>query len=217
MYVLYGASQFSAYAVLNSVVDGLEQSHGISVRSAAIQLLFVGAGAGMTSTLVTYPFDLLRTRLAANADRQFLLMSKTVQGIFRTDGALGFFAGIRPTMLSVASTTGLMFWLYELARDLTRKHENIPFKEGFCGFFAGAVSKGITFPLDTLRKRMQVLSKVDRTGAFSLFRGILRSEGLLGFYRGFLISVLKTAPTSAISLFVYEYALELIGGPRKRL
>lgn len=217
MYVLYGASQFSAYAVLNGLVDDIERSRGVSLRSPAIQLLFVGAGAGMASTLVTYPFDLLRTRLAANAGKQFLLMNKTVQHIFRSDGVLGFFAGIRPTMLSVASTTGLMFWLYELARDITRKYEGIPFKEGICGFFAGAVSKGITFPLDTLRKRMQVRSRSERTSAFSLFRGILRNEGPLGFYRGFGISVLKTAPTSAISLFVYEYALELIRGPTKRL
>ena len=46
--------------------------------------------------------------------------------------------------------------------------------------------------------------------ALHIFVTILKNEGVFGLYKGFGISVLKTAPTSAISLFMYEYSLSFI-------
>ena len=46
-----------------------------------------------------------------------------------------------------------------------------------------------------------------KTLIIGLARTILRREGLFGFYKGFGISLIKTAPTSAVSLFVYEVVL----------
>lgn len=209
MYVMYGAIQFTTFSVLSDGFSKFENAIGTNFSSATHSLV-VGAGTGTTSTIITYPFDLLRTRLAANSG-EFLSMSSTARDILRKDGLIGIFVGIKPAILSVGSTTGLMFWSYQIARSFTLKHDNIPFIEGFCGFFAGATSKGLTFPLDTVRKRTQMHS-VTKVGpplsAIRLFAQILRNEGLFGVYRGFSISVLKTAPTSAISLFVYEWSIQ---------
>ena len=57
------------------------------------------------------------------------------------EGIRGIYAGIRPAMLSVSSTTGLMFWSYELARELSNNYQRVPFIEAICGFIAGATSK----------------------------------------------------------------------------
>lgn len=216
MYILYGATQFTSYTLLNSALNDLETKYPQYIKiNPSFSSLIVGSGAGIASTLTTYPFDLLRTRLAANSSKEFLSMMKTMKNIWLKNGFFGYFAGIKPTMLSVASTTGLMFWSYELAREFSKQYkEDIPFIEGFCGFIAGATSKGITFPLDTLRKRIQVHSIMEPElapfNATGNFMKILKSEGPLGFYKGFGISLLKTAPTSAISLFVYEYSLNTI-------
>ncbi|KAK6454492.1 mitochondrial thiamine pyrophosphate transporter [Scheffersomyces xylosifermentans] len=211
LYVLYGATQFTSYSFLSQALSTFEEGQNWSLSSSGHTLL-AGTGAGICSTLTTYPFDLLRTRLAANSNKKLLSMTQTIKDIYKADGLLGFFAGIKPAMLSIASTTGIMFSSYELAREFTRDRD-IPFKEGLCGFIAGATSKGITFPLDTLRKRTQMYQTLyggRSTSAYKLFFNIVSAEGVFGLYKGFGVSVLKTAPTSAISLYVYEYSITAI-------
>ncbi|PSK40834.1 hypothetical protein C7M61_000492 [Candidozyma pseudohaemuli] len=208
LYVLYGASQFTSYSMLNNGLRDLQESFGFTM-SRLLHTFTVGCGAGLASTVLTYPFDMLRTRLAASEAKQFLSMSKVAKDIYRDKGALGFFAGIRPSLLSIVASSGLFFWSYSLARSTTDKiHEQFGYRiwgvEAVCGFIAGSTAKAITFPLDTLRKRMQISH--ERNG-FKVFRANYRNHGLFGFYRGFLVSLMKTAPTSAISVFVYEYSI----------
>lgn len=210
MYILYGAAQFTSYSILNKALTTVEDNTPRFKLPGSTHSLVVGMGAGVSSTIFTYPFDLLRTRMAANSNRELLSMVKTVGGIWRKDGLTGFFLGVRPALVSVASNAGLMFWTYEVAREYSHEYRTIPFIEAICGFLAGASSKGLTFPLDTLRKRIQ-MRKVDQgANSFQIIKTILRNEGILGLYKGFGVSVLKNAPTSAISLFMYEYALSVI-------
>lgn len=217
LYMLYGAIQFTSYSVLSNALTEFEKNSIINFNlSNSTHSLIAGTGSGLASTLFTYPFDLLRTRLAANSESHFLSMSATIKLIQQNDGIRGLWRGLSPGLLSVASSTGLMFWSYELAREFSNSYKDlIPFLEGFCGFVAGATAKGLTFPLDTLRKRIQMLSKshnVDQhyIKAIELCKMILKNEGLFGFYKGFGISILKSAPTSAISLFIYEYTLSAL-------
>lgn len=207
LYILYGGAQFTTYTVLN---DWLSQ---FTNMSSGMHSLLVGSGAGCVSTLITYPFDLLRTRLVANRERTLQRMSGTIADIYKKDGLHGFFHGIRPAMLSVASYTGIMFWNYELAREYSAEYNQIPFIEGICGFIAGSSSKALTFPLDTIRRRSQVYSVVHNTKtapAMHIFLNILKHEGVFGLYKGFGVSLVKTAPNSAITLYMYEYALDYL-------
>ncbi|CAD1809741.1 Mitochondrial carrier family protein [Candida parapsilosis] len=212
LYILYGGVQFASYSILSTNLSQFEQHFRINL-SPSIHSMVVGAGAGLTSTLATYPFDLLRTRLVANKKRDLDSMSGTIKQILKNEGVSGMFAGIKPAIISVASTTGLMFWSYELARSFSQEYKSIPFIEGICGFIAGVTSKGITFPLDTLRKRCQVYAVVHGTkpiNAMKLFVEIIKKEGVLGLYKGYGISILKTAPTSALSLWMYEYTISFM-------
>lgn len=217
MYILYGSVQFTSYAVLSNGLTSVENKLNANLSSSTHSLV-VGTGTGMVSTIATYPFDLLRTRLAANTD-SFLSMLEHTMHILRTEGIKGYFVGIEPAMLSVASTMGIMFWAYEVARDVTKKYNEVPFIEGICGFIAGGASKGATFPLDTLRKRVQMhkMTHGTNTTALALLSNILRNEGLFGVYKGFGISLLKTAPTSAFSLWMYELTISWMRRNKKEV
>lgn len=217
MYIIYGGVQFTSYSILSKKLNEFEETNAFNIKfSGSTHSLFVGAGAGLTSTFATYPFDLLRTRLVANSSREFLSMKSTILNIWSREGISGFFIGFKPAAVSVASTTGLMFWAYEIAREFSSQYkDNVPFIEGFCGFLAGATSKGITFPLDTIRKRMQ-MHNINNSGSntrpstLQICKSILRNEGVFGVYKGYGMSVLKTAPTSALSLFMFEYSLQIL-------
>lgn len=208
LYILYGGSQFTSFSILNKSLTTLEQDWGIKLGQST-HLLVVGGGAGFVSTLFTYPFDLLRTHLAANRSELFLSLRLSCKRIYAERGLFGFYAGLRPSLASIVASSGIFFWAYSLARATAEEikksaHRDIWGVEAVCGFTAGATAKAITFPLDTVRKRMQV-SHDHR--ALRLFLRHWREKGFLNFYRGFTISLMKTAPTSAVSMTVYEYAI----------
>ncbi|GEQ71729.1 hypothetical protein JCM33374_g5415 [Metschnikowia sp. JCM 33374] len=208
LYILYGASQFTSYSVLNRWLFEFQNQNQYTLSQPTHSLL-VGSGTGLISTLVTYPFDLLRTRLAAHESRVLLSMSETCKNIYASDGTRGFFVGLRPTLLSVVANSGLFFWSYSLAREAVDQINEIsPGKiwgvEAICGFLAGSTAKAITFPLDTIRKRLQVTSG---SHAFRMLVDHWRLYGFANFYRGFGVSLIKTAPTSAVSMAIYEYTL----------
>jgi solute carrier family 25 thiamine pyrophosphate transporter 19 len=212
LYVLYGAIQFASYSYLNRTIGQLSNDYNVQF-STTIHSLVTGMGSGIVSTTASYPFDLLRTRLAANSTKRFLSMTGAVKDIMKNEGIIGIFSGIKPAMLSISLNTGFMFATYEKAREYSRLFPHIPFIEGICGFIAGAAAKGLTFPLDTIRKRCQMYAVNNNNqiaSAMELGKTILLKEGPLGFYRGFAVSVLKTAPTSAISMWMYEYSLNFI-------
>lgn len=212
MYILYGAVQFTSYSVFNTALTRIYRHSDLVNVKPSTHSLIVGTGAGVSSTCLTYPFDLLRTRLAASDAVKLLSMTSTIGDIYKKEGLPGFFVGIKPAVFSVAATTGLMFWTYEVAREVSANYNNFPFIEGICGFVAGATAKGLTFPLDTLRKRMQMKKFETHLGSrlLKLSFSVIKSEGFFGLYKGFAISILKTAPTSAVSLFIYEYCLSLL-------
>lgn len=202
MYLVYGASQFTFYSMLNTRLSRLEKLHGVRVP-APLHSLAIGALAGCLATCVSYPFDLLRTRLISNDTPRFKSLIAEITHIVMSNGASGFFGGGLLSVVCVATGAGLSFAGYNFARDLT------PDKNwgAACGLAAGAFSKAAVYPLDLLKRRRQ-LSTSESSGQMA--RHILRNEGLRGFYHGLIPSVLKSAPTTMISLFMYEWATRIL-------
>lgn len=208
LYILYGGSQFASYSVLDKAFCQVQSDFNVNLP-LLFHSLFVGSGSGLVSTLVTYPFDLLRTHLAANNTKLFVPMTAKCREIYANFGVLGFFSGLRPSLLTIVSSTGVFFMTYSVARDAARwakkeiGHE-VWGVEAICGFVAGTVSKATTFPLDTIRKRMQISH---RKRVREMLVEHWKLHGLRGFYSGFGVSLLKTAPTSALSMAIYEYTI----------
>ena len=79
----------------------------------------------------------------------------------------------------------------------------------FHGAIAGATSEASTYPLDLVRRRLQV-----QTGSFKrstslfrmlhLLREVARKQSPLGLYAGLVPSILQVLPSSALGYFTYE-------------
>ena len=84
---------------------------------------------------------------------------------------------------------GINFAAYEGLRGVITPpgKTTIP-RKLLCGALAGSISQTLTYPCDVLRRKMQVAGMhgmgVKYTGAFDALRGILRTEGWRGLYRG---------------------------------
>ncbi|TXG61298.1 hypothetical protein EZV62_012661 [Acer yangbiense] len=70
------------------------------------------------------------------------------------------------------------------------------------GAVAGAVSRTIVAPLETIRTHLMVGSCGNSTS--EVFDAILKNDGWKGLFRGNLVNVIRVAPSKAIELFAYD-------------
>lgn len=77
------------------------------------------------------------------------------------------------------------------------------------GGVAGAASRTCTAPLDRLKVVLQV--QTTRASILPAINNIWKEGGLLGFFRGNGLNVVKVAPESAIKFYTYEMLKNLIG------
>uniref|UniRef100_A0A5B7BBW5 EF-hand domain-containing protein n=1 Tax=Davidia involucrata TaxID=16924 RepID=A0A5B7BBW5_DAVIN len=80
------------------------------------------------------------------------------------------------------------------------------------GGVAGAASRTATAPLDRLKVILQV--QTTRTRIMPAINDIWKEGGLLGFFRGNGLNVLKVAPESAIRFYIYETMKNFIGSAK---
>ncbi|KAL2915630.1 hypothetical protein HK105_204815 [Polyrhizophydium stewartii] len=84
------------------------------------------------------------------------------------------------------------------------------------GGIAGAVSRTATAPLDRLKVLLQTQTLQTKTSYFnqlaSAVRKIYEDGGLMSFYRGNGLNIIKIIPESALKFFVFEYSKDLIRG-----
>ena len=145
-------------------------------------------------------------------------------------GLVNFYRGFTPTMCGMVPYAGASFLAHDTASDLLRhpslaeytilpntsgKAKSDPNKPaqlkvwaqltagGFAGFFAQTVS----YPLEVIRRRMQVGGVVGdghRLSMAETARRIVGEKGWRGFFVGLSIGYMKVIPLAATSFFVYE-------------
>ena len=141
--------------------------------------------------------------------------------IARSEGLKGFFQGLGPAVGQVVPYMGLFFSAYEVLRP-PLANLSLPWGSGdaSAGISAGVLAKLGVFPLDLIRRRLQVQGPMRARyaeGSIPLYKGvwatgrsIVCKEGWGGLYRGLSISLAKSAPASAVTMWTYERALKVL-------
>lgn len=102
----------------------------------------------------------------------------------------------------------------EFADDLTFSQKKVlekpPLKtwaELACGGLAGLVAQTSSYPLEIIRRRMQVGGLLEPTKFVTFkdtIKDIYRVKGVKGFYVGLTIGYIKVIPMVAVSFLAYE-------------
>lgn len=216
LYITYGAIQFVTYRSTTQLLHGLAYHDRVL---SGVESFVGGAVAGGIATTATYPLDLLRTRFAAQGtERVYASLLGSVRDITRNEGPRGFFRGLGAGVSQIVPYMGLFFAFYEGLR-IPLSTLSLPLSSGdaLSGVLASLLSKTAVFPLDTIRKRLQVQGPTRARygqrnipvykGVWSTMRAIAKKEGRRGLYRGLPVSLIKAAPTSAVTMWTYERAL----------
>ncbi|EDO33786.1 predicted protein, partial [Nematostella vectensis] len=216
--VPYTAVQFAAYEefkkVLNSETPLLKIPQDPREQHPFLRLT-AGSLAGIVSCTATYPLDLVRygslleiVSSTANYPLDLVRYGSLLEIVSSTANY--------PLGLGIAPYIGLNFMVYEtmkgmcFRRPITTIHHDLELPvvaKLFCGAVAGAVAQSGTYPLDVVRRRMQMergegMFKYSST--WDGFKVIVRSEGFIGLFKGMWPNLLKVAPTIGIQFAVYE-------------
>lgn len=148
-------------------------------------------------------------------------------------GLANFFRGFTPTLLGMVPYAGASFLAHDTMSDVMRWPLLAPYTvlpntsrsetatqsgkpaqlrywaELTTGGIAGFVSQTVSYPLEVIRRRMQVGGVVGdghRLGIAEVARRIYVERGWRGYFVGLTIGYVKVVPMVATSFFVYERA-----------
>lgn len=231
--VPYTAVQF----VTLQQVRYFAQQSGMSDVLGGRSLSFVsGAMAGAAATIAAYPFDILRTTLAAQGEpKVYHSMMQAGRGVVLQHGIKGLYRGLNITLIEIIPYAALQFGLYDTftaawskahrrrlsakGKDLQDSDGHSSFERFMCGLCAGTLAKLTTHPLDVAKKRFQVAglprdarygARISQDAVKSLrlcLQQIWQHEGIAGFYKGSLPSIIKAAPSAAVTFATYEFVI----------
>ncbi|SPN97554.1 probable coenzyme A transporter [Cephalotrichum gorgonifer] len=145
-----------------------------------------------------------------------------------------FYRGFTPTLLGMLPYAGVSFLIHDTVGDLFRhpaiaKWTTLPqwkrspkgkarplrsWAELTAGGLAGMISQTTSYPMEIIRRRMQVGGVVGdghrlRIGETAAM--IFREKGVRGFFVGLTIGYAKVIPMVAVSFYVYERAKGVFG------
>lgn len=168
-------------------------------------------------------------------------VTETVQKVTARAGLTNFYRGFSSTMLGMIPYAGMSFLTHDAIGDLFRLPHFAPYTvmrgsvdtdmktengtntkraqliapaQLTAGAIAGLVSQTSSYPLEVIRRRMQVGGTVGdgrREGIVRTARQIFLERGIRGFFVGLSIGYIKTLPMTATSFYVYERGKWIFG------
>lgn len=179
-----------------------------------------GGLASMTAEIFTFPIDTTKTRLQLQGASSNTVAGTKYKGmlhagytIFKEEGALRLYRGIKPALLRQATYGTIKIGVYQsLKKAFVKdpKDETLLINMG-CGAVAGAVSSSIATPTDVLKVRMQAHSLTPRyKGLFHAFSTVYKEEGIAGLWRGVIPTAQRATVITCVELPAYDFFKKLI-------
>ncbi|KXJ27628.1 mitochondrial folate transporter/carrier [Exaiptasia diaphana] len=182
--------------------------------------LLAGAVAGLATLTVTNPVWVVKTRMCLQYSGPHVTTTQTHKytgmidaflKIWRYEGISGLYKGYLPGVIGV-SHGALQFMAYEELKKRRSRYFNQPVNQKLNSYeylIMASISKifaaSATYPYQVVRSRLQNHNTIGQyNGAIDIIRKIIRFEGIKGFYKGLLPSIIRVTPACAITFVVYE-------------
>lgn len=188
--------------------------------------LIAGTVAGIGTLSVTNPIWVVKTRLCLQYSDPLAGKTQTSQykGVFdallklwRHEGLRGLYKGYVPGLFGV-SHGALQFMAYEELKKGYSRYFGTPInkKLGSTEYLVMASLSKIfaataTYPYQVVRARLQnQYTMVEYKGALDVITKTFRGEGVRGFCKGLIPSVLRVTPACALTFVVYENVIHFL-------
>lgn len=170
----------------------------------------------MVGKIIEYPFDTVKVRLQSQPDHLPLRYTGPLDCFrqsFQVDGVRGLYRGMSAPMTGAAVETSCLFFSYRIVQDALRLTlypgvEQLPFPALVAsGAASGSITSLALTPIELIKCKMQVpleSAGFKAPGPLALIATVFRQEGLLGFWRGQLGTLIRETGGSAAWFGSYE-------------
>lgn len=150
-------------------------------------------------------------------------VSHAFHQIIKLEGPLVLYRGILPTFMQVGPHAGAQFMFYKIFDNLYKNtvhtDKTTLTSSTVAGSLAGFFAKIVVYPLDLIKKRLQIQGfnrgdifgeKFVCNGMLNCISQIYKREGYKGYFKGLNASLVKAVATSALYFSSYEMVCEAI-------
>merc|ERR1711937_364878 len=157
-----------------------------------------GGAAGTLSLLFVYSLDYARTRLANDAkgkggERQFNGLIDVYVKTLKSDGIQGLYRGFAISAVGIFIYRGMYFGLYDTLKPMLLGADAGVTASFLLGWAVTIVSGLMSYPIDTIRRRMMMTSgaAVKYKSSIDCGMQILKNEGFMSMMKGAGANVLR--------------------------
>ena len=195
-----------------------------------------GALAGCTATVICFPLEVVRTRLAVSCE----LLEKVdggvigcVQYLAASEGLLALYGGLTTTLAGVLPFNAIKLSSYDVLRERTVRlvasaepqqqtsskavdHVSLPLSAtAAIGAFSGVLAATSCFPLEVVRRR-QMMGEYAGLSIIGALPRMVRAEGVSVLLVGARLNIFKVALGNSLGFVLYEAAKDvlMVGGRR---
>ena len=176
--------------------------------STLLQKFAAGALSGALGSILGNPFDVLKTRMMADAESRLSVFTH-ISDINKNSGFKGFYKGLDANIMRAMVLNATKMGVYDSTKHAINKVFNLKdgiilqtLSSGVAGFFMACT----VTPFDMLRTRLMNKSKDGEVykNLIDAFVKVSKKEGLGAIYKGFIPVWGRFAPTTTLQLIIFE-------------
>lgn len=177
--------------------------------------MFCGMVAGVVSSAVANPTDVLKVRMQADSSKEMRTpMPRAFLKIYNTEGTKGLWRGVFPTSQRAAVVAGVELPVYDTSKRYILSHGILGdtiFTHFIASVIAGLAGAIASNPIDVVKTRMMNQKALKNTvvGEATAVQAIytssvdcltqtVRNEGLMALYKGFIPNWFRLGPWNVI-------------------
>ncbi|ETO31142.1 hypothetical protein RFI_05983 [Reticulomyxa filosa] len=157
------------------------------------------------------PTDVLKTQMQASQTLHRLRMSVVISNIYKKEGIVGFWAGVRPNVARAFLINAAEIGTYDhIKKELLHTYKVVN-QDGllltvYSSFGAAIISACVSTPVDVVKTRL-----MNQSGRVHEYRGMFhglvsipRKEGVMALYKGFIPIIVRKVAWCTLYFVTYE-------------
>ncbi|KAJ2497599.1 hypothetical protein GGH96_004974 [Coemansia sp. RSA 1972] len=193
-------------------------------KDKALHSLIAGTVAGAVEGAVTYPTELVKTKMQLQGSQQYIANGgKLYSGpidcastTLRTQGIRGLYRGLPPMLVGNAAKAGVRFLTYDTVKEMLRAKDGSlsTARMMVAGLCAGVIEGGsVVAPSEVIKTRLihdQCMPNSQFRGTLDCVRSVLREDGVRGLYRGVGPVMMRQGANSCVRFAAYDSLKQLM-------
>lgn len=180
--------------------------------------IVAGSLAGIMAALLTYPTELIETRLIVQNSTAptYRGILHALLTIYTSEGFPALYRGASLSILGAVPFSAGSFLVYINLDKLWNKPsvKLTPLQNFANGCLAAGVAQTLSFPFETVKRKMQAQSPllphyggvdVHFTGVVDCFKQIVKTKGFLSLWNGLTANILKIVPYYGLMFSTFEF------------